>query len=143
MSWQVFRTSYGGADISEGSVSHLSGTPVNELKKLHGKEELAKLEAKKKYLEEKIHALHLRIERLTMAKRRKPPLSKTKTALKAVIDQERCFCCGRCADVCPEGAITMMESPWIDRVSCTGCGTCIPLCPRDAISLQYVPEERG
>ena len=41
-----------------------------------------------------------------------------------------------CADVCPEGAITLSEdgSYWaIDEARCTNCQECITACPLDAI----------
>ena len=50
-----------------------------------------------------------------------------------------CDGCGRCLDVCPEGAITRAgeadEAPvLIDRALCTNCGECIPVCHADALS---------
>ena len=140
MFWGAHRASYGEANISGGRISQPSRTHFVELKNLKGGEERARLEEKKKYLEEKMHAIHARIEQLAMATRKNLPLSKTKTALKAVIDLKMCFFCGICANFCPEGAIRMMEKPWIDQLLCTGCGTCVPLCPRSAISLKPMAE---
>jgi len=140
MFWGVHRASYGGANISWSRISQPSKSHFVELKNLQGGKERARLEEKKKYLEEKMRAIHARIEQLIMAKRKNPSLSETKPVLNAVIDQERCLCCGICANFCPEGAIKMMEKPWIDQSLCTGCGICIPLCPRGAISLKPVAE---
>lgn len=43
--------------------------------------------------------------------------------------------CGRCLQVCPEGAITLSQQKQIriDRKSCTICGECARICPSRAI----------
>ncbi|MDX2439509.1 MAG: 4Fe-4S dicluster domain-containing protein, partial [Desulfobacterales bacterium] len=49
--------------------------------------------------------------------------------------------CGKCADICPEGAVVLEEITrgaglsWIEPGLCTGCGNCISDCPTGAISL--------
>jgi NAD-dependent dihydropyrimidine dehydrogenase PreA subunit len=53
----------------------------------------------------------------------------------AVVDGERCTCCGLCVDTCPEQAIRMNDAVTIDSSLCTGCGSCISECPNEAISL--------
>ena len=53
----------------------------------------------------------------------------------AVVDLERCAGCNICAEVCPEGAISVENIAMIDPQKCTGCGSCIDECPNDAISL--------
>lgn len=50
-----------------------------------------------------------------------------------------CNGCGRCLDVCPEGAITRAEGSdappvLIDRTLCNNCGKCIDVCHADALS---------
>jgi ferredoxin len=61
--------------------------------------------------------------------------------LVAHVDPELCRGCGKCADICPEGAVHLEEitrgtasariEPWL----CTGCGNCIGECPTGAIRL--------
>jgi electron transport complex protein RnfB len=53
-----------------------------------------------------------------------------------------CVGLGRCAQVCPFGAITMGESnlPIIDEKKCTGCGNCVRDCPKG--TLQLVPRAK-
>jgi NADPH-dependent glutamate synthase beta subunit-like oxidoreductase/NAD-dependent dihydropyrimidine dehydrogenase PreA subunit len=57
------------------------------------------------------------------------------------VDSEFCRGCGRCADICPEGAAHLEETTrgvaysWIEPRLCTGCGSCIAECPTGAISI--------
>src|SRR4030042_5619944 len=48
-----------------------------------------------------------------------------------------CTKCGRCADVCPHGALAYKagEMPRIDRTLCTGCGACRSVCSYQALVL--------
>lgn len=48
-----------------------------------------------------------------------------------------CTKCGKCAGVCPEGALVYEEGklPYIDRKRCTGCGACSSVCSYEAIVL--------
>lgn len=65
------------------------------------------------------------------------------------IDGERCTGCGACIEVCPVGAIALVNNvARVDEESCTGCGVCIDSCPQDAIQPvvegELIPaEERG
>jgi len=62
-------------------------------------------------------------------------------SLAAQVDPEFCRGCGRCADICPEGAAHLEEisrgvaSSWIDPRLCTGCGNCISECPTGAVHM--------
>ncbi len=48
--------------------------------------------------------------------------------------QNGCIGCTKCARVCPNGAITMVNNlPVIDYAKCNGCGTCKDSCPRKCI----------
>ena len=59
----------------------------------------------------------------------------------AEVDAEFCRGCGRCADICPEGAAHLEEGPrgvacsLIEPMLCTGCGLCLAECPSGAIRL--------
>lgn len=44
-----------------------------------------------------------------------------------------CQGCGRCAEVCPHGAVTLAENrPEFHRERCVNCGTCARVCPHEA-----------
>ena len=46
--------------------------------------------------------------------------------------------CGKCAKVCPSGAITMVDNlPVIDYEKCIKCGECAKSCPRQTIQTRY------
>ena len=50
------------------------------------------------------------------------------------IDAERCTGCGACIEVCPAGAIALVDGrAHMAEETCTGCGVCLEVCPEDAI----------
>jgi ferredoxin len=63
--------------------------------------------------------------------------------LVAYVDPALCRGCGRCADICPEGAAHLEEisrgvaASWINPEVCTRCGNCMAECPTGAI---FMPE---
>ena len=56
-----------------------------------------------------------------------------------------CTKCGKCAGVCPEGALVYEEGklPYIDRGKCTGCGKCSSVCSYQALVLHGKPMSTG
>lgn len=60
----------------------------------------------------------------------------------AVIDPAACTACGRCAQICRFGAVSMVGSVYaIDPLGCEGCGYCARVCPEKAITNH--PEKAG
>ena len=52
----------------------------------------------------------------------------------AVINQEDCIQCGKCAEVCRFEAIPFINETFVvDELSCEGCGYCARICPTEAI----------
>ena len=60
-----------------------------------------------------------------------------------VVDPEECVGCGVCSNVCPKGAIAMVDHlPMIDRKSCVRCFCCQELCPQGAMKAKRgIPAE--
>jgi ferredoxin len=51
------------------------------------------------------------------------------------VDQTLCSGCGICADICPNGAITLVGGqPSIGGDACTGCRECVAECPTGALA---------
>jgi len=59
-------------------------------------------------------------------------------SMKAVYLTENCVGCGKCAFVCPYGAIELQPAgtPLIHEEACVGCGACAIACPHQAIQLE-------
>ena len=62
------------------------------------------------------------------------------------IIEEKCKCCGKCAEVCPYNAITVDVKKKIpasvNAAACAGCGTCAAECPFDAIIMNHFTDEQ-
>ena len=65
----------------------------------------------------------------------------TVEAITAVVDQDLCNACGRCARVCPYNAITVDPKKKIKatiiEAACAGCGGCGAECPEGAITMRH------
>ena len=56
---------------------------------------------------------------------------------------ESCILCGRCAEVCPVGIITVSNSVTTQAENCIMCSACVKICPVEARSFNHpVIEER-
>lgn len=54
----------------------------------------------------------------------------------AGVDAERCTGCGICTNVCPVGAISLVNDvAVVDQTTCTACGVCVSECPNEAIAM--------
>jgi Fe-S-cluster-containing hydrogenase component 2 len=52
------------------------------------------------------------------------------------IDAERCTGCSACVEVCPTGALYLVDGKaTVDNVLCRECEACLAACPCEAISL--------
>ena len=52
------------------------------------------------------------------------------------IDTARCIGCGECRNVCPLGAIEMVDGkPQLFDSECVGCASCAGVCPTSAITV--------
>lgn len=50
------------------------------------------------------------------------------------IDVSRCTGCGACVEVCPVGAMTLVDGKArVDEETCTGCEVCVDACPEGAV----------
>ncbi len=55
----------------------------------------------------------------------------------ALIHQDACIQCGKCADVCRFDAIPVIDGKYVvDEISCEGCGYCPRVCPTEAITME-------
>ena len=75
------------------------------------------------------------------------PVDFIKNNTHAVLNQEVCIGCGKCAKKCPMDAIRLVESTSNRKLAeinpnrCIGCGVCVQQCPKKAIRLEKNRQE--
>jgi ferredoxin len=58
----------------------------------------------------------------------------------AHVDEAHCVGCGACEDVCPFGALGVVDGrARVDAAVCMGCGVCVGHCPEGALALLRDP----
>lgn len=58
--------------------------------------------------------------------------------VKPQIDRNKCDGCGRCLEVCPEGALIHEGGAYrVDEDRCNICGHCLVVCPQQAIPINW------
>lgn len=56
------------------------------------------------------------------------------------IKQERCTGCGACLELCPHGALYLLEGKAVvDEALCRECEACVAACPEQAILITEAP----
>ena len=54
-------------------------------------------------------------------------------AIQPIVTGEECNHCGECVAICPDSAISIDDSVFIDHTQCMACGKCISACPTGAL----------
>lgn len=52
-----------------------------------------------------------------------------------MVQEDNCVSCGRCANVCPAGAISYQPKVTVNRLSCVSCGLCSAECGSGALTM--------
>ena len=66
---------------------------------------------------------------------------KEQHAVRIVVNHDKCIGCGKCAPVCPEGAISLInKKSVINPEKCIGCSECMTVCPVKAIGMNWGSE---
>ncbi|MDD9302477.1 MAG: 4Fe-4S binding protein [Desulfobacter sp.] len=87
---------------------------------------------------------------LSLQKELPLPLDFWASNFKVILDKDICVGCGKCADHCQTGALTIVLSkgqekkrsePILNPNRCIGCGHCVTACPANALSLAPRPSK--
>ena len=140
--WQGQRGGWGGfgrgrvrGRVYQGQPPFSGQTPQDFNQPVSKKQELELLKQQSQQLKQQLDVVHRRIEEVQKRSKQEPQPQKLKN-LKAFIDESKCMACGVCANVCPQGAITVNNIARVDVALCTGCGQCARTCPNRAIFLR-------
>ena len=82
------------------------------------------------------------VKNVAMGISSRPTKQALHSSLKPHVIEDRCASCGYCIDICPVGAISLVNrgnanKASIDQVRCIGCGECICACKFDAIFINW------
>lgn len=72
---------------------------------------------------------------LSKVKGSRPYKAASAVPLHPEVDKARCHSCGKCARLCPAGAISLVAPQSIDAGKCIACTRCIAVCPDKARSF--------
>ena len=70
------------------------------------------------------------------------PAALVANAFSAQFDAAACIVCGKCAAICPMGALTLDEVIAFNPQRCIGCGLCVGVCPTTALVMTRKPERQ-
>jgi len=60
-----------------------------------------------------------------------------------IIYKERCQGCGRCVEMCPHSAMSLVDGvATVDMDRCLGCGECLRLCQQHAVDFDWLVQGR-
>lgn len=133
-----------GRGMGQGMGPTYSFSPLPEMRGQEG--EVHRLRAQAEDVANRLRAINQRIsefERMSAVRpvteesgsEQKRKAREREVRLTAVVDGERCVCCGLCVDCCPRQAISLNHELAIDSSRCDGCGSCVDVCPNEAVSL--------
>ena len=55
-----------------------------------------------------------------------------------IIDKDNCTGCGKCREICPPGAVDMIDDRAVITADlCEECGFCAAECPVEAIAIPF------
>ncbi|MGD2251212.1 MAG: DUF362 domain-containing protein [Candidatus Methanofastidiosia archaeon] len=61
--------------------------------------------------------------------------------VKIIHYEDKCILCGKCADVCDHGAITVKDAFELNEEKCVKCGRCIEVCEEGGLEMERDEEQ--